>query len=369
MKAILKRSVVFALALALAVGAFAGCKRTPSKITDYASTVVATYGDENIYLDEANFYARLQQYYSEAIYSSYYGEDFWSMDVSGKTLEASTKENVMAAILQTRVLIEHAGEYNVSLTEEDKEKVKKTAAEFFSENEKSLKEAVNLTEERLYEILEKNALAMKVWAAVVADVDTNVPEEEARQVTVKYILIKDKEDDVDYAKNTADSLVERMNSGESIDDIAAADDSFTVNTASYTRNDPNATGLAAVAAPMATDENKTGYIEGTGAYAIHCVTDFDKDKTEQKKESVIEARKDDLFEKAYAGWKDSIKEFKVVDEVWDQIVFEGKPIFSTEAATEPSKESAPESSSETGSEPGTESSSEGTDESSAQTNQ
>ena len=348
MKSILKRSLALLLAMALAISAFTGCKRTSYDISDYGTTVVATYGDEKIYLAEANFYARLQQYYSEAIYSMYYGEDFWTMDASGKTLEAVTKENVMASVLQTRILMEHAQEYGVSLTDEDKEKVKKAVSEFFSENDENLKEAVNLTDDQLYDILEKNALAMKVWAAVVADVDTNVTDEEARQVTVKYILVEDKEGEENYAQDTADALVERMNNGESIDDIAKEDDNLTVSSASYTRNDPTATGLAALAAPMTTGENKTGAVDGTGVYAITCVTDFDEEKTEAKKESVIETRKDNKFEEVYKEWTANMKEFKVVDEVWDQIVFAGKPIYEaeTQSSAEESTKGASESSAE-----------------------
>ena len=87
MKSIVKRSLALVLALVLAACTFTGCGASYD-ISKYANEVVATYGDQEIYLDEANFYARLQQYYSEALYSAYYGTNFWSLEVTkGVTLE------------------------------------------------------------------------------------------------------------------------------------------------------------------------------------------------------------------------------------------------------------------------------------------
>ena len=347
MKSVLKRGITAFLALALVIGVFAGCSRTSSEIADYASTVVATYGDENIYLDEANFYARLQQYYSEALYSAYYGDNFWTMEVSeGKTLEETTKENVMASILQTRVLMDHADEYEVSLTDEDKEKVREAASTFFTENDESLKEAANVSDEQLYAILEKNALAMKVWAAVVADVDTEVSDEEARQVSIEYILVSEDEENPEQCQKAAAELVERLNNGEEIDVLADENDSYTVFSGTYSKNEEGATGLAGVAATMATGENTTCYVEGTGAYAIHCVTDFDEEATETEKQTIIQERQADRFELVYSSWKPDMKEFTVVDDVWAQITFEGNPVYVAETSTETPEETEGETETE-----------------------
>ncbi|MCD8330342.1 MAG: peptidyl-prolyl cis-trans isomerase, partial [Lachnospiraceae bacterium] len=58
------RKIAVLLAVILTVGSTAGCGS--STVGDYATTVVATYGDEKIYLDEANFWLRYQQWMNEA---------------------------------------------------------------------------------------------------------------------------------------------------------------------------------------------------------------------------------------------------------------------------------------------------------------
>ena len=177
MKATGKRGLALILALVLVIGMLAGCgNRVPSKVKpeDYAKTEVASFGDQKIYLHEANLFARLQQYYSEAIYKAFFGDEFWTMEIAqDTTLEKSTKEDVMAAILQTYLLNSHAEEKGVSLTDADKEKVQKSVKDFFETSSETLLKVVPMTEEQLTPIFERNALANKVYEAVVADIDTN----------------------------------------------------------------------------------------------------------------------------------------------------------------------------------------------------
>ena len=95
MKAMMKKTAAILMAGALATGMLVGCAQNN---TDYATTVVATYGDTPIYLEEANFMARYNQWYNEMYYMGYFGEEMWNQDIGGKTLEPATKEDVMAAL-------------------------------------------------------------------------------------------------------------------------------------------------------------------------------------------------------------------------------------------------------------------------------
>ena len=52
------KAMAVAMTAAMAAGSLAGCGGV--SMDKYASTVVATYGDEDIYLDEANFFLRSQ---------------------------------------------------------------------------------------------------------------------------------------------------------------------------------------------------------------------------------------------------------------------------------------------------------------------
>ena len=66
MKRFCKKMWAAAAVFVLAVSLLAGCG-SAVKPEAYATTPVATVGEETIYLDEANFYLRSDQYYYEMI--------------------------------------------------------------------------------------------------------------------------------------------------------------------------------------------------------------------------------------------------------------------------------------------------------------
>ena len=77
----LKKAFAMMLAAVTAAGILSGCGS--SKIGDYATTEVAKYGSEPIYLEEANFWLRYEQITNEAYYGQmykYFGYDnMWTM--------------------------------------------------------------------------------------------------------------------------------------------------------------------------------------------------------------------------------------------------------------------------------------------------
>ena len=106
-----KKLLAVALAAVLSVSVLAGCG-TSVKPESYGTTVVATYGDENIYLDEANMYLRAEQYYYENIYTYMYGmTDIWNQQVTeGVTMKSAVLESVMSMVRQIYVLKDQAAQ-------------------------------------------------------------------------------------------------------------------------------------------------------------------------------------------------------------------------------------------------------------------
>ena len=187
-----KKLLAVVLAAVLSVSVLAGCG-TSVKPENYGTTVVATYGDENIYLDEANMYLRAEQYYYEYIYTYMYGmTDIWNQQVTeGVTMKSAVLESVMSMVRQIYVLKDQAAKMGISLSVADKAKVEETVAGVLKDSAPELIKAYNLSRERMIEIYENNAIANLVWEALVADVDTNVADEDARCVGVSYVLVNE----------------------------------------------------------------------------------------------------------------------------------------------------------------------------------
>ena len=345
------------LSLVLGLGSLVGCSKTV-KTEDYATTVVATFGDEKIYLDEANFLAKSEQYLMESYYSMITGTvDFWSYDVgNGKTIEETTKEGVMARILQTRILDSKAEEYGISLSEDDEAKIEEAITQYKENLQDGAFEKMGGTDELLSKVYHGNALANRVYEYMVADIDTNVDRDEQRQVKVSYLKF-DKtqtqdetstetesesetetaaesasetetesetayEDTEEYAEmeQLAEQAVADLKSGESMDDVKAdleADDTLTVTqkTETFGKTDyDNAFGTASF--DLQTGEYATAYVEEDGWYVIYCEEYEDEAATDDAVQSVLKTRKSDMFNTKYEQLKSEAPKFKVNEDVW-----------------------------------------------------
>ncbi|KIR02350.1 Foldase protein PrsA precursor [Lachnospiraceae bacterium TWA4] len=316
-----KKILSLGLAMAMGTTIFSGC----SAMEEDSNKVVASYGDEKIYLDEANFTTRYYQYSYEQIYSQLGSSNFWSTDTGNGTMESSLKQSVMAEILQTRVLLEHADEYKVSLTDADQKKVDEAVKNFLENSDEKLIKAAGATEELVKKVYTDNALANKVYQATIANVDTKVSDEEARQVTVKSILISSDNEKYKDGEKTAKEIVEKVKKTKDMDKVVQDYEELSATSGSYSKNGENETNLGKEAAKLSTGDAITYQEEGTGWYAIYCVSDDDKEAAKNEKEEIVEKRQADSFNKTYADWEK--KKFKVEDDVWDKVVLSGHEIY------------------------------------------
>lgn len=142
-----------------------GCKKTnETKITE---TRVVTVNDFNVYLDEMMYYI----WQTETEYDSYndyyeenYGVNFWEQDAGdGLTARDFIKDDVMDNVVQSYILWDQAVAAGITLTKEEQETSKTKAQEILTGFTEKQKETVQLSEERLTEILEKEALVDKFF--------------------------------------------------------------------------------------------------------------------------------------------------------------------------------------------------------------
>ncbi len=326
MKKLLRKLAPVAAA-ALLLGTAAGCGRTRVTLETYPDTVVATFGDTKIYLDEANYMARSNQYLME-LSSAMYGMDpatMWQSDLgTGATYETYSKQSVMAGVYQTYVLKAEAQELGLTLDEDELKKVDEAAGQAMESMDESVKAATNITEERLKEFVTDNALAMKAYQEAIKDVDTEVSDEEAAQRVIRYILIRDGED-AEAAKTQAEEIKARVeggeNSGEAMDAIGEESENYYSGTNTYGEGDID-NELGNLGLSLATGETGSVYQEGYGWYVVYCVSDFDRDATDREKPEIVRKRQSERFQTVYAGWVKEAPSFKVDEKVWSQITFD-----------------------------------------------
>ncbi len=348
------KALAAGLSASLMLTSLSGCGISMS---DYSTTVAATYGDENIYLDEANFFLRYEQWYWEASYSwyaTYLGySDLWEMESGSgtKTMAQYLKETVMAELLQTYILLDHADEYGVSLTSEDEEKIAAAVAEMREDLADEFLNYSDATDEQITGWLTKNALALKVYDAVKESAEVEVTEEECSMFTVQYVYIsqtevteettEETEEDTENEEVTEDETTEEaeeeetlynedlvnailacVKDGEDLD-VAAEEWGESASTASYLRADTEETSvLYTCGVEMVAGEITTYEVEDSGWYIIQCVSEEDEEATQEQRASVIDEKQEEYFNEVYATWTEEASEF-TVQKCWNNIKVTG----------------------------------------------
>ena len=339
----------------IAATVLSGCAKRTS-VADYSTAVVATFGDTKIYLNEANFYARLLQYSNEQYFSSF-SSDFWDKDYSGsgKTMEEDVKQYAMQIVYQTELLSSKAAEYGISLTDADTQKVSEAVTKFLNETDQALLDAIQHDEAFITNIYTQNALAVKVKEYLISDVDTNVDRETFKRMVINYVEVTDTSEDdtvsdsesqtetsstsaiadtTTAADTTAESAAEpavdlevvaneilsRVKSGEDISTVA---ESYGYTSKNETiGKDTYDNALGTTSWTLTTGQTALAYDEATGYYVIQCVSDYDAEATDSAINTEIESRKDTMFQEKYEALENDGPKFKVDERVWSEITFD-----------------------------------------------
>ena len=186
MNKLVKKVLVLGTAGVMCLSSLAGCGNSVK-----SDEVVATVGEDEITLGTANFFARLQQ----ASYETYYagmmgmsGEDMWNqVDETGNSYDVSIKAGLMDNLTTMVVLKQHASDYNISLSDEDKEAISKTADEFIASNSEEVLDNISGDKESIEELLELMTIQQRMHDTITAEADVSeVEETETESVKENY---------------------------------------------------------------------------------------------------------------------------------------------------------------------------------------
>lgn len=198
-----------ALAAATAVSTLGGCEQLEKKAPE--DTVVVSFGDTNIMLDEVTYMIRSMEY----TYESYFGSNICSNDMgdgSGMTVGDYIKQMSLSQLRQTLVLNEYAKKNGIELSDDQKAKVDEAIEKLQTEAEDYL-DAVGATDELIEKTYTENAIANLVYMDLVADVDTTVGDDEFLRKKIAYV------------KLTPSELTETTAAAEATTEVSSDEDS------------------------------------------------------------------------------------------------------------------------------------------------
>ncbi len=349
MKSTGKRIVLGCLAGALAAAGLTGCS---GKID--GTKTVATVDGEAVPLGVVSFLTRYQQAQTMAMYDMYFGGSDAAMwdnvmdEESGETYGESARGDVLDQVELMYLLRAKAGDYKVEITKKEQKNITKAAEDFIAANSEETLADLGVTQSDMETVLELQTYEKKMFGPIVADVDTEVSDEEAQQTSVTYVEVStaaeeedaDQEDEgTDAVSQDGDSEEEaekadpRENAQKILDEVlatadadmdaiakdvdeelSAVEDHFTTNPPEKDEDeDEEDAGVSGTvpqevqdAAKKLSDGEVAGeLVEGEEAlYVVRLDKAFDEEATEEKKESIVEQRKQDLYDETTEEWKD-----------------------------------------------------------------
>ncbi len=332
MKSMFRKAAAMMLSAMMGASLLAGCGST--KID--GSQVVVTVGEEKVELGVVSFYAKYQQ----AMLYKYYGamlgtNQMFDMSVAadssneGETYGEQMKYTALKDIEKMVVMRQHAEEYEVDLTDAEKDKIEETAKEYIDANSEEVREKIGATADQVRELLELQTIQSKMMDPIVADVDTNVTQEEAQQTAVTYIAFSESTDaqEADSAVEAVseNAVSEEMTQAEAVlselkkeTDVANADMDAVAKTVNadlkatvghYTTNDTTDgtidSAVVEAVKDLADGTLYNGVITGSDGKTLYIARldqQNDETYTETTKASIIRTRKQDKYDEVTDGW-------------------------------------------------------------------
>lgn len=215
-----------------------------STVVDGTQTALVI-NDEEINLGKANFMLRYQQATMASYYetmSSMLGQEYSlsfdalsdESDEDSPTVGENLKEDALTSIEQAFLMRQHASEYDVALTDEEVQGAKDAAAAFVEDNDAETLTKLGVTQEDIEDVMQVYAIQSKMYDPMIADVDTEVSDEEAQQSSISYVQVSTEGTQTDEngetveltdeekaeKKEIAQTFLDRLNASE---DPATAD--------------------------------------------------------------------------------------------------------------------------------------------------
>lgn len=264
-------------------------------------------------------------------YEAVFGSEIWETSYEGETLEDNVKETVLARIARVKALNLLAKEHGLALSEEERANAEKAAALYYASLNDTERELLGVDEALLCTMYEEYALSGDVYEYLIADINPEISDDEARTITVQYIMIKtysldENGEPVPYteqakkeAYRTAGEALGRAREGEDFTSLIAEYNEDSNFSYSFGKGTVDA-DLEEAAFNLGTDEISDIVETANGYYIIKCTSAFDRDETDRNKVKIVEQRRKDAFNEEYSAFVEGLTK-NINQELWDSVRF------------------------------------------------
>ena len=274
MKSIMRKAAAYGLVLAMGCTSLAGCGKNGAKID--GSKTLMTVNGEDLRMGVASFYTRFQQAQMYQFYSMYFGSgasifDTVEDEATGKTYGDDIKEEALNELKKLVTINQHADEYGVSLTDEQKANITAAAEAYIASNDQAVLDKVGAAKEDVEKLLTLQTVQSLMMDPIVKDVDREVPDEDAQQTTLTYVAVNVAEDETSETSEaeaqseaaTSEAAASETSTSEAATSEATTESEAAVSETAAVESEAAASETAAVESEAAASE--TAAVESEAA--------------------------------------------------------------------------------------------------------
>jgi len=262
-------------------------------------------GDVSCSTKEAKVYlANYQNIYGEA-----YTLDLWEHDFGDESLEEYVKTITLNKLVTVACMIQLAEQQGLALTEDDEANILEAAGAYYDSLTEEDKDYLGVSEVDIAEYYRHYVLAQKVYYYLTGEINGEVSDDEARVMEVMQIFVTD-------AGNAA-LVREKLLNGEDFASVANMYNELPSIQANICRDDlPE----EAEAVAFRLDDNEVSEVIAVeeGYYFIKCLDKYNEELTEANKVTIVEKREKEAFDDVYNEFVDSLTSY-INEDVWENL--------------------------------------------------
>ncbi len=263
-------------------------------------------------------------------YENVYGEQIWSVEAEGVTLEDNVKDTVLAKLAQIKTMYLMAKERGVELDEGEKQRVTAVAQAYYNSLSEQERQAMGADLELIRQLYTEYAMAEKVYNQIIEGINPEISDDEARTITVEHLLIRTYTMDgtgkrINYSESTKRECYEQIlqlreqavNGTEDFAELAAKYSEDGNLRYSFRKGETDPV-LEEVAFKLENGEISDVVESKEGYHLIRCVSTFDREETDANKLKIVEERRGQVFGGEYDAFVETLPR-SMNEELWQEI--------------------------------------------------
>ncbi|MDD3660177.1 MAG: peptidylprolyl isomerase [Lachnospiraceae bacterium] len=243
-------------------------------------------------------------------YEKIYGSEIWEKEVVSQTLKEGVKETALARIAQIKAMKLLAADQAITLDTQEIKKAQQAAETYFSTLTESERQILGVSEALLVTMYQEYALADKLYDHIIKDVNPEISDDEARNITIEQIFLRcyslnGKGEKILY---TDEEWQEVYRKAQEVRQLALDGEDFTQLSEQYSDHQSGqySFGKGEVEEALEVVSFNLGNLEISevikgeeGYYIIKCISTFNREETQENKSKIIEQRKKEVFDQVY----------------------------------------------------------------------